>query len=80
MSVYKNERLESVRQYVETARQLQKHTVINCVKFPKRYTFILVQKIAAIAEDIEMHIRLADSIMPTNAHEAQRRRDELTTS
>jgi hypothetical protein len=44
MSVYKSKRSTSAIQYVENARQLQVFTIKNCVKFPKRYTYIVVQK------------------------------------
>lgn len=77
MSVYKSKRETSAVQYVETARQLQVFTISNCVKFPKRYTYLVVNKLASLAEDIDTHIRIAEAIMPTNSHEAQTRRDEL---
>ena len=78
MSVYKSKRSTSAIQYVENARQLQVFTIKNCVKFPKRYTYIVVQKIANLGEDIDTHVRVAESMMPTNLHEAQLKRDELT--
>lgn len=71
MSVYKSKRSTSAIQYVENARQLQVFTIKNCVKFPKRYTYIVVQKIANLVEDIDTHVRVAESMMPTNLHEAQ---------
>ena len=77
MSVYKSQRGLSAIQYVENARQLQIFTIKNCVKFPKRYTYIVVQKIAELAEDIDTHVRIAESIVPTNLREAQNKRDEL---
>lgn len=77
MSVYKSKRGLSAIQYVENARQLQIFTVRNCVKFPKRYTYIVVKKIAELAEDIDTHVRLAEAIVPTNLREAQNKRDEL---
>ena len=77
MSVYKSKRGLSAIQYVENARQLQIFTIKNCVKFPKRYTYIVVQKIAELSEDIDTHVRIAESIVPTNLREAQNKRDEL---
>ena len=65
-------------EYVENARKLQIYTIRNCVKFPKRYTYIVVQTIAALAQEIDTRVRIAESVMPTNLHEAQMRRDELT--
>lgn len=64
MSVYKSKRSTSAIQYVENARQLQVFTIKNCVKFPKRYTYIVVQKIANLVEDIDTHVRVAESMMP----------------
>jgi len=80
MSVYKSKRGTSAVQYVETARQLQIYTISNCVKFPKRYTYLVVNKIASLAEDIDTHVRLAEAILPTNEHEFQTRRDLLNTA
>lgn len=80
MSVYKSKRGTSAVQYVETARQLQIYTISNCVKFPKRYTYLVVNKIASLAEDIDTHVRLAEAILPTNEHEFQTRRDILNTA
>ena len=45
MSVYKSKRGASSAQFVETARKLQVHTLEQCLKVPKRYTFYLTQKI-----------------------------------
>lgn len=80
MSVYKSKRGLSAVQYVETARKLQVFTIANCIKFPKRYTYLVVNKIAGLAEDIDTHVRIAEAIMPTNAQELQNRRDEFTYS
>ena len=77
MSVYKSRRGASSVQYVETARQLQIFTISNCIKFPKRYTYLVVNKLASLVEDIDTHVRTAEAIMPTNLHEAQMRRDEF---
>lgn len=75
--MYKSKRATSTIQYLENARQLQIFTLRNCIKFPKRYTFVLTQRIAELAEKIDDHIRIAESILPTNLHEAQIRRDEF---
>lgn len=77
MSVYKSQRGKSALQYVETARKLYIHTITNCVKFPKRYTFYLSQPIAETAGKIDEHVRIAEAIRPTNEHEYSARRDEL---
>ncbi len=78
MSVYKSKRGLSKTEYVENARKLLTFTIRNCVKFPKRYTYLVVQNIARLAEAVDTRVHTAEAIMPTNLHEAQMRRDELT--
>ncbi len=64
-------------QFVDTAMKLQIHTIKQCVKFPKKYTFYISQDIANIANSICDHSKEANSINPTNLHEVQMRRDHL---
>ena len=45
MAVYKSKRGESSVQFIETARQLEAHTLACCMKAPKRYSFLLTQRI-----------------------------------
>ena len=78
MSVYKSKRGESSVQFIETARQLEAHTLACCMKCPKRYSFLLTQRIMDTASEVHDHVRAANNIWPTNQHEAQLRRDELT--
>ena len=77
MSVVKSKRSESDMEFIYTARQLQIYTIQKCVSFPKRYTFYVSQPIAAMATSIHHCVKMANSIYPTNAHEAQSRRDYL---
>ena len=44
MAVYKSKRGESSVQFIETARQLEAHTLACCMKCPKRYSFLLTQR------------------------------------
>lgn len=78
MAVYKALRGESTVQFVETARKLAIHTRKYCLKMPKRYTFFGVQELVALADAVYNEVKMANSIYPTNAHEAQMRRDHLT--
>ena len=64
-------------EFVHTARELQIYTIKKCVGFPKRYTFFLAQPISEMATRIHQYVKAANSIYPTNAHEAQIRRDYL---
>lgn len=77
MSVYKSKRGKSSAQFVETARKLEVHTLEQCLKVPKRYTFYLTQKIMDHASGVYDEVVMANSIYPTNEHEAQLRRDHL---
>lgn len=63
--------------FVDTATRLHIHTIKQCVKFPKRYTFYISQKITETAGEIVKCTKGANSIFPTNAHEVQLRRDYL---
>lgn len=77
MSVPSGKRGESEMEFIHTARELQIHTIRKCVGFPKRYTFYIGQPIAGSATRIYQCVMMANSIYPTNAHEAQIRRDYL---
>jgi hypothetical protein len=77
MSVYKSKRGTSAMQFIETARQLEAHTLACCIKAPKRYSFFLTSRIMELASEVHDHVRAANNIWPTNQHEAQLRRDEL---
>lgn len=77
MAVIKSERTESEMEFVHTARQLQIYTIQKVVNFPKRYTFYVSQPIANAATRIHEDVKMANSIYPTNQHEAQMRRDYL---
>ena len=80
MSVYKSKRGKSSVQFVETARKLEEHTLEQCLKVPKRYTFLLTQQIMGLASTVYEEVVAANSIYPTNQHEAQLRRDHLTAA
>lgn len=78
MAVYKALRTESSVQFVETARKLAICTRRNCIKMPKRLTFFGGQKLCEMADEVYALVKKANSVYPTNAHEAQLRRDYLT--
>lgn len=77
MSVYKSKRGESKVQFLETARELELHTLKYVTQLPKRYTFLLGQRLMDLAFQVHEHVCGANSIYPTNKHEAQLRRDEF---
>lgn len=80
MAVLKSQRGESVVQFLDTARQLVMHTRRCCLKMPKRYTFFGAQMISALADEVYNEARKGNSIFPSNAHEAQMRRDHFTAA
>lgn len=77
MSVVRSKRGESDMEFVHTARELQIYTIKKCISFPKRYTFYISQPISEAATHIHQLVKMANSIYPLNAHEAQMRRDYL---
>ena len=77
MSVVRSKRGESDMEFVHTARELQIYTIKKCISFPKRYTFYISQPISEAATHIHQFVKMANSIYPLNAHEAQMRRDYL---
>ena len=80
MSVPKSERSESTTQYIYGARELYKYTIQKCAGFPKRYTFYVSQPIADLANKIYEDTVRANSVFPTNQHEAQLRYDNLISA
>ena len=77
MSVPKSRRGESEMEFIYNARQLQLYTIRKCVAFPKRYTFYVSQPLVNDSKQIHDNVKMANSIFPSNAHEAQIRRDYL---
>lgn len=77
MSVYKSKRGESSIQFIEVARKIECHTLEQCLKVPKRYTFLLSTRIMDLAAAVYDNVVSANSVYPTNQHEAQTRRDYL---
>ena len=79
MSVPKGKRRPSPDiDFLAYARKLQIETVRHCVKLiPKRYTFYLGSRIGQSAQRVYEEAKKGNSIFPTNAEEAQRRRLHL---
>ena len=65
-------------QFVDTARELQIYTLRQAIKFPKRYTFFITTEIVRLAQAVYNNVKSANSVYPTNAAEAQLRREFLT--
>lgn len=76
MSVIKSKRGESSVQFLETANEIQKHTLRQVVKhIPKRYTFYVSQKIVDSATEANSYVKRANSIYPANQRDAALRRE-----
>lgn len=74
MSVLKSQRKESSIKFLDTAYNLELHTLKCCMKLPKRYTFFIGTELSHLASEVHNHCKAANSIYPTNEHEAQMRR------
>lgn len=77
MSVLKSQRKESNIKFLDTAYDLELHTLKCCMKLPKRYTFFIGTELSHLASEVHNHCKMANSIYPTNEHEAQMRQDHL---
>lgn len=77
MTVIKSKRHESEMEFIHTARELRLYTTRKCAGFPKRYTFTVSNPLADSSRRIHQYCKMANSIYPLNAHEAQIRRDYL---
>lgn len=77
MSVLMSKRSVSAVQFVDTARDLEIYTLRHIVRFPKRYMFFITTEIARLAQSVYNNVKSANSVFPTNASEAQLRRDYL---
>ncbi len=64
-------------EYVDIARKFEARMLKVCIKAPKRLTFLLCQELMRLSSQLHNEVRSANNIQPTNAHEAQMRRDHL---
>lgn len=75
MSVLKSQRKESAVKFLDNAFDLEVHTIKCCMKLPKRMTFFMSTEVCRLASVVHEKCKAANSIFPTNEHEAQMRRD-----
>ena len=73
MSVPVGERDPSEMEFVANARKLQIYTIKKCKGLHKSYTFYIGIPLADSARKIHSCAKRANSINPTNQHEAQMR-------
>lgn len=62
-------------EFLYNARNLEAYTIKKVTNFPKRVTFFVSIPLANIAGSIHILVKKANTIYPTNQHEAQLRRD-----
>lgn len=60
---------------VDLPPKLYKKVVDACLKMPKRYTYLILQDVVQLAGRVMDNAKAANSVFPTNQHEAQIRRD-----
>lgn len=77
MPVLKSQRSESSIKFLDNAYDLEVHTIKCAMKLPKRMTFFVSTDLVGLAASVHHHCKAANSIYPTNAHEAQMRRDHF---
>lgn len=77
MSVIKNKRSVSGVQFLDTAKELQTYTIRACVKFPKRYFFVISNDINQSAMKIHAFVKRGNSIFPSNADDARLRHEQF---
>ena len=75
MSVPKSERSPSGYEAVHVPEVLYDKVIHVCSKMPKRYTYLILKDTVEIAGKIMDYTAAANSVFPTNQHEAQLRRD-----
>lgn len=77
LQVLQSQRGESTMQFVDTARELEIYTIKQCAKFPKRFMFLITKDIVSLATSVYNNVKAANSIYPTTAVEAQKRKDYI---
>ena len=60
---------------VDTAIRLYVLTERLCMKMPRRYTYLILKPVIKLAGKVMDNAKMANSVFPANAHEAQMRRD-----
>ena len=75
MSVPKSQRSQSAYEAVHIPEVMYDKVIKICTKMPKKYTYLILKDTVEIAGRIVDHVVAANSIFPTNQHEAQMRRD-----
>lgn len=73
MSVPLSKRKPSNYQVVDSALSIYESTLRLCLKLPKRYTYLVFQKMVDLASEVADYAKKAKSVAPTNKQEADLR-------
>ena len=73
MSVPLSKRKPSNYQVIDTALSIYESTLKLCLKLPKRYTYLVFQKMVDLASEVADYARKAKSITPITKQEADLR-------
>ena len=80
MSVIKSKRKLSSVEFINTAMDLEIFTIKQCLKFPKRYTFVINNTLIDLAKECLINVKMANNIIPSNKQEYEARRLYLLTA
>lgn len=61
MSVLKSQRKESSIKFLDTAYDLELHTLKCCMKLPKRYTFFIGTELSRLASEVHNHCKMVNT-------------------
>ena len=62
MSVIKSKRKLSAVEFINTAMDLEIYTIKQCLKFPKRYTFIINNTLINLTKECLINVKMANEI------------------
>ena len=74
MSVLKNKRKLSAVEFINNAIDLEIFTIKQCLKFPKRYTFVINNTLIELSKECLINVKKANNIIPSNKQEYEARR------
>ena len=80
MSVLKSKRKLSPVEFINNAIDLEIFTIKQCLKFPKRYTFVINNTLIDLAKECLINVKMANNIIPSNKQEYETRRLYLLTA
>ena len=74
MTVLKRNRRESSLEFINTAIDLEVFILKECVKFPKRYFYIITKDIIELSKQILNNVKIANEIFPKDKESIELRK------